>query len=68
VALLSARESEVLNLLTEGNSNPEIARVLTLSTRTVDRHVQNLYRKLGVRNRVAAANWAREHGQRRPRA
>lgn len=59
---LSKRERQILELVAGGHSNPEIAATLTLSPRTVDRHIQNLYRKLGVHNRVEAANWAREHG------
>lgn len=59
---LSKRERQILELVASGSSNPEIADTLTLSPRTVDRHIQNLYRKLGVHNRVEAANWAREHG------
>ncbi|GAB4335256.1 MAG: hypothetical protein Kow0010_22690 [Dehalococcoidia bacterium] len=59
---LTIRESEVLACLALGNSNSQIATELCLSTRTVERHVQNIYNKLGVHNRVEAANWAREHG------
>jgi DNA-binding CsgD family transcriptional regulator len=59
---LSGREREILVLLASGRSNGEIATVLCLSTRTVERHAANVYTKLGVHNRVEAANWAREHG------
>jgi pimeloyl-ACP methyl ester carboxylesterase len=48
---LSAREREVLHLLCSGRSNKEIARTLDLSINTVERHLTNIYRKLGVRSR-----------------
>jgi DNA-binding NarL/FixJ family response regulator len=59
---LSPREREVLSLLAAGRTNTEIAAGLCLSIRTVERHARNIYTKLGVHNRVEAANWAREHG------
>lgn len=52
---LSAREAEVLGLLTEGLTNQEIAAQLALSVRTVERHTENIYAKLGVRGRAEAA-------------
>lgn len=52
---LSAREAEVLGLLTDGLTNQEIAKQLSLSVRTVERHTENLYAKLGVRGRAEAA-------------
>jgi DNA-binding CsgD family transcriptional regulator/pimeloyl-ACP methyl ester carboxylesterase len=59
---LSGREAQVLKRIAAGNTNSEIAGTLVLSPRTVERHIQNIYNKLGVHNRVEAANWAREHG------
>lgn len=53
--LLSTRESEVLRLLTEGLTDREIAGALAISPRTVESHVSNVLRKLGVRNRAEAA-------------
>jgi two-component system nitrate/nitrite response regulator NarL len=53
-SLLSARESEVLNLLATGASAPEIAGSLHLSTATVKTHLHNLYEKLEVSDRAAA--------------
>ena len=62
---LSAREREVLRLVSRGDSNEEIARELVLSVRTVERHVANLYAKIGVSGRTAraaATAWAHTHG------
>lgn len=51
---LSVREREVLDLLTSGMSNKEIAARLTISSNTVKFHLNHIYAKLGVRNRVQA--------------
>lgn len=59
---LTARQLEVLRLVTRGLSNREIARRLTLSPRTVDRHVADVYTRIGVTSRAAAALYAIEHG------
>lgn len=59
---LSNRELEVLSMLCAGKTNREIAADLVLSVRTVDRHVSNLYAKLGVSSRAAATTYAHEHG------
>jgi LuxR family transcriptional regulator, maltose regulon positive regulatory protein len=60
---LTGREAEVLGLLTQGCTNLEIAASLVVSVHTVERHLQNAYRKLGVRNRAdAAAYMARSDG------
>jgi DNA-binding NarL/FixJ family response regulator len=48
----------VLEMICEGASNLEIARALTLSQHTVRHHVEEIYRRLGVRSRIAAANLA----------
>ncbi|MBN1487003.1 MAG: response regulator transcription factor [Anaerolineae bacterium] len=58
---LTAREREVLQLVTEGLSNKEIAQALTVTVRTADFHVSNILRKLNAVSRVEAAVWAREH-------
>uniref|UniRef100_UPI001C5EB204 helix-turn-helix transcriptional regulator n=1 Tax=Pseudonocardia nigra TaxID=1921578 RepID=UPI001C5EB204 len=55
---LTARESEVLALLADGASNKEIGRRLRLSVHTVERHVANLYLKIGARNRADATAYA----------
>jgi ATP/maltotriose-dependent transcriptional regulator MalT len=59
---LSRREVEVLRLLAIGLSNQEIAERLVLSVRTVQRHVDNIYSKIGVRGRGAAGAFAASHG------
>ncbi len=58
---LSVREVEVLRLIAAGRSNPEIAGVLSLSVRTVERHVENLYRKLDIHGRAEATAYAFRH-------
>jgi two-component system, NarL family, nitrate/nitrite response regulator NarL len=55
---LTPREAEVLALLAAGQANKEIGRALDLQEITVKLHVRNIFRKLGVRNRVEAANAA----------
>jgi DNA-binding CsgD family transcriptional regulator len=49
---LTEREREIVQLIAAGASNPEIAQQLFLSRKTVERHVSNLFKKLGVRNRA----------------
>jgi DNA-binding CsgD family transcriptional regulator len=58
--LLSPRELEVLRMLATGATNRAIAEQLVLSERTVDRHVSNIYGKLGVSSRAAATAYAFE--------
>jgi DNA-binding NarL/FixJ family response regulator len=52
---LTAREGEVLSWLAKGKTNRDIAQILGLSPRTVDKHLEQIYSKLGVENRTAAA-------------
>jgi len=59
---LTARELEVLRHLSAGETNKAIAARLVLSVRTVDRHVSNIYAKLGVSSRAGATAYAHEHG------
>ena len=58
---LSDRELDVLRLVADGCSNPEIGRRLGISRRTAEHHVQHIYDKIGVSTRAAAALFALEH-------
>jgi pimeloyl-ACP methyl ester carboxylesterase/DNA-binding CsgD family transcriptional regulator len=58
---LTAREREVLALITEGLGNAEIAERLSISEKTVRNHVSNLFDKLGVWTRAQAMVFARDH-------
>ncbi len=60
---LSAREMEIIDLVADGLTNQEIAEKLTISKRTVDNHVSNMFTKTGSKNRVALLNWAMDHGK-----
>lgn len=60
--VLSPREQEVLRLISEGSSAPEIARQLHVSPSTVKTHLQSLYEKLGVSDRAAAVAAAMRAG------
>lgn len=58
---LTTREAEIAGLVCSGLTNAEVADAVTISKRTVDNHLQNIYRKLGVRNRRALkAEYLRE--------
>jgi NarL family two-component system response regulator LiaR len=59
---LTRREFEILQLVAEGHSNAVIGRKLWLAEQTVKFHLSNVYRKIGVQNRTAAARWAELHG------
>ena len=59
---LTAREAEVLGLVASGRSNLQIAEALVLSEKTVARHLSNIFTKIGVTSRTAAAAYAFEHG------
>ncbi|MBM0125431.1 LuxR C-terminal-related transcriptional regulator [Pimelobacter simplex] len=58
---LTAREVEVLRLVAQGSTNLQIARNLFLSEKTVARHLSNIFGKIGVSSRTAAAAYAFEH-------
>ncbi len=58
---LTDREVEVLRLIARGRSNREVAERLVISTKTVGRHVENVYAKIGVSSRAAAAVFAMEN-------
>lgn len=59
---LTDRETDVLELLAEGNTNKAIAQGLFISVRTVEAHLRSIYAKLGVSTRTEAVLWAVEHG------
>jgi DNA-binding CsgD family transcriptional regulator len=59
---LTARELEVLRLVAAGDTNRAIAAKLVLSERTVDRHVSNIFAKLGASSRTGATAYAYRHG------
>ena len=59
---LSARETEILQLLIAGKSNKEIAREMYISTKTVEFHLDHIYTKIGVRSRTMAGVWAIQQG------
>jgi ATP/maltotriose-dependent transcriptional regulator MalT len=58
---LTPRELEVLRLVASGATNRAVGKELFISERTVERHLSNLYGKLGVSSRSAATAWAYEH-------
>ena len=58
---LTPRELQVLRLVAVGETNKAIAAELVLSERTVDRHVSNIFAKVGVSSRAAATAYAYEH-------
>ncbi len=56
---ISSREREIIDLLLKGKSNKEIEDKLFISINTVRNHIYNIYRKLGIRNRVELVNFIR---------
>jgi DNA-binding CsgD family transcriptional regulator len=63
---LTQREREILGLLAQGRTNPQIARELFISPKTASVHVSNILTKLGVSSRVEAAAWAQRLGLAEP--
>jgi two-component system response regulator DevR len=59
---LTRREMEILQLVAEGHSNAELARMLWVTEQTVKFHLSNIYRKLDVSNRTEASRWAQLRG------
>jgi DNA-binding NarL/FixJ family response regulator len=59
---LTRRELEILQLVAEGHSNAELARMLWVTEQTVKFHLSNIYRKLNVANRTEASRWAQLRG------
>ncbi len=61
-ATLTEREREVLACLAKGNTNQQLADLLSVSPKTVHNHLYNIYSKIGVANRSEAIVWAIENG------
>jgi DNA-binding NarL/FixJ family response regulator len=61
-ARLTRREREILQLVAEGHSNAQLARMLWVTEQTVKFHLSNIYRKLDVSNRTEASRWAQLNG------
>lgn len=61
-AELTNRERQILQLVAEGHSNAQLARMLWVTEQTVKFHLSNVYRKIDVSNRTEAARWAQLHG------
>jgi DNA-binding NarL/FixJ family response regulator len=59
---LTPREIDVLRLAVRGMSNKQIAAELVVTPKTVGNHIEHIYNKIGVSNRVAASRYAMEHG------
>jgi DNA-binding NarL/FixJ family response regulator len=59
---LTRREREILQLVSEGNTNGQVAKVLWVTEQTVKFHLANIFRKLDVTNRTQASRWAHAHG------
>src|SRR5918997_6639917 len=59
---LSPREEEVTKLVAESHTTEQIARLLSISPKTVERHRENILGKLGMRDRVELTRWAIRHG------
>jgi DNA-binding NarL/FixJ family response regulator len=60
--ILTPRESEVVKLVAEGHTSKEIAGMLVLSVKTVERHRANILEKLGLRDRVQLTRYAIRQG------
>jgi len=59
---LTTREREVVKLIAEAHTTDQIAALLHISPRTVERHRENILAKLGMRDRVEVTRWAIRHG------
>ncbi len=62
ISILTGREREVLQLISEGNAGPEIARVLAISERTVETHRQNVMAKLHIHSIAGLTRFALRYG------
>jgi len=63
---LTGREVEILTWVGQGKTNWEIAKILQISVRTVQKHLEHIFRKIGVENRTSAAVWVLQPGRSRP--
>ena len=61
-AELTNRERQILQLVAEGHSNAQLAKMLWVTEQTVKFHLSNVYRKINVSNRTEAARWAQLNG------
>ena len=59
---LTPRELEILQLVIAGKTNKAIAKEIYISAKTVEFHLENIYRKLGARTRLMAGMWALQNG------
>jgi DNA-binding CsgD family transcriptional regulator len=57
-SILTPREEQITKLIAEGNSAKEIAEILRISVKTVDRHRANVLQKLGLRDRLDLTRFA----------
>jgi len=57
---LTKRERQILKLIKDGATNADISTSLSVSEHTVKSHLYNVYKKIGVRNRLEASNWVRD--------
>lgn len=62
LADLTPRELEILHLVLEGKTNKGIASEIEVSVKTVEFHLDNIYRKIGVQTRIMAGLWAIQQG------
>ena len=59
---LTEREAQILVLVAAGHTNPQVGRELSISHKTVARHLSNIFTKCGLATRTAAAAYVFEHG------
>lgn len=55
---LTIREEQVLNLLLRGHSNRSMAKIMSVTSHTIKAHLESIYRKFGVHNKVQAVIYA----------
>ena len=61
---LTEREREVAGLIAQGKTSREIAELLVVNERTIEKHIENIFSKLGLTSRAQIAVWASEKGLR----